>query len=134
EESEETTHPNNTSGQQDNDDQQKDLQSSFSNQNEDTANENRPRTNQSDVATNQAVQTSKPMIRKGPNIKLPSVSLLEEPQVIEPDVDWITDKKKELNDALFYFNVPAEVQDVTEGPSVTRFELSVEKGVKVSRI
>lgn len=65
EESEETTHPNNTSGQQDNDDQQKDLQSSFSNQNEDTANENRPRTNQSDVATNQAVQTSKPMIRKG---------------------------------------------------------------------
>ncbi|HEI5397128.1 TPA: DNA translocase FtsK [Staphylococcus aureus] len=134
EESEETTHQNNTSGQQDNDDQQKDLQLSFSNQNEDTANENRPRTNQPDVATNQAVQTSKPMIRKGPNIKLPSVSLLEEPQVIEPDEDWITDKKKELNDALFYFNVPAEVQDVTEGPSVTRFELSVEKGVKVSRI
>ncbi|MBW3848739.1 DNA translocase FtsK [Staphylococcus aureus] len=134
EESEETTHLNNTSGQQDNDDQQKDLQPSFSNQNEDTANENRPRTNQPDVATNQAVQTSKPMIRKGPNIKLPSVSLLEEPQVIEPDEDWITDKKKELNDALFYFNVPAEVQDVTEGPSVTRFELSVEKGVKVSRI
>ncbi|HDM0253678.1 TPA: DNA translocase FtsK, partial [Staphylococcus aureus] len=122
EESEETTHPNNTSGQQDNDDQQKDLQSSFSNKNEDTANENRPRTNQQDVATNQAVQTSKPMIRKGPNIKLPSVSLLEEPQVIESDEDWITDKKKELNDALFYFNVPAEVQDVTEGPSVTRFE------------
>ncbi len=134
EESQETTHPNNTSGQQDNDDQQKDLQPSFSNQNEDTANENRPRTNQQDVATNQAVQTSKPMIRKGPNIKLPSVSLLEEPQVIESDEDWITDKKKELNDALFYFNVPAEVQDVTEGPSVTRFELSVEKGVKVSRI
>lgn len=134
EESEETRHPNNTSGQQDNDDQPKDLQPSFSNQNEDTAIENSPRTNQSDIATNQTVQTSKPMIRKGPNIKLPSVSLLEEPQVIEPNEDWITDKKKELNDALFYFNVPAEVQDVTEGPSVTRFELSVEKGVKVSRI
>ncbi|CAC8114183.1 SpoIIIE family cell division protein [Staphylococcus aureus] len=134
EESEATTHPNNTSGQQDNDDQQNDLQPSFSNQNEDTANENRTQTNQQDVSTNQTVQTSKPMIRKGPNIKLPSVSLLEEPQVIEPDEDWITDKKKELNDALFYFNVPAEVQDVTEGPSVTRFELSVEKGVKVSRI
>lgn len=134
EESEETTHLNNTSGQQDNDDQQKDLQPSFSNQNEDTANENRPRTNQPDVATNQAVQTSKPMIRKGPNIKLPSVSLLEEPQVIEPDEDWITDKKKELNDALFYFNVPAEVQDVTEGPSVTRFELSVKKELKFQEL
>ena len=73
------------------------------------------------------------MIRKGPNIKLPSVSLLEEPQVIEPDEDWITDKK-ELNDALFYFNVPAEVQDVTEGPSVTRFELSVEKVLKFQEL
>ena len=30
--------------------------------------------------------------------------------------------------------MPAEVKNVTEGPSVTRFELSVEKGVKVSRI
>ncbi|SHB99263.1 DNA translocase FtsK [Staphylococcus aureus] len=134
EESEETTHPNNTSGQQDNDDQQKDLKPSFSNQNEDTANENRTRTNQQDVATNQAVQTSKPMIRKGPNIKLPSVSLLEEPLVIEPDEDWITDKKKELNDALFYFNVPAEVQDVTESPSFKNAEskLTVAMGYRIN--
>ena len=33
-------------------------------------------------------------------------------------------KTKELNDAFYYFNVPAEVQNVTEGPSVTRFELA----------
>lgn len=134
EESEETTHPNNTSGQQDNDDQQKDLQPSFSNQNEDTANENRPRTNQQDVATNQAVQTSKPMIRKGPNIKLPSVSLLEEPQVIESDEDWITDKKKELNDALFYFNVPAEVQDVTEVQVLQDLNYQLKKVLKFQEL
>lgn len=30
--------------------------------------------------------------------------------------------------------MPAEVKNVTVGPSVTRFELAVEKGVKVSRI
>lgn len=41
------------------------------------------------------------MIRKGPNIKLPSVSLLEEPQVIEPDEDWITDKRKNLMTRYF---------------------------------
>lgn len=73
-------------------------------------------------------------IRKGPNIKLPSFDLLEEPEPHEINEEWIEEKKQELNDALYYFNVPAEVKNVTEGPSVTRFELSVEKGVKVSRI
>lgn len=77
---------------------------------------------------------SKPTIRRGPNIKLPSVELLEAPKQHEVDESWIENKKQELNEAFYYFNVPAEVQNVTEGPSVTRFELSVEKGVKVSRI
>lgn len=78
--------------------------------------------------------SGKPTIRRGPNIKLPNLDLLEEPKQHEIDNVWIEDKKQELNDAFYYFNVPAEVQNVTEGPSVTRFELSVEKGVKVSRI
>ncbi|MDO5515811.1 MAG: DNA translocase FtsK, partial [Staphylococcus xylosus] len=77
---------------------------------------------------------NKPTIRRGPNIKLPNVELLEAPKQHEIDESWIEDKKQELNEAFYYFNVPAEVQNVTEGPSVTRFELSVEKGVKVSRI
>lgn len=77
---------------------------------------------------------NKPTIRRGPNIKLPNVELLEAPKQHEVDESWIEDKKQELNEAFYYFNVPAEVQNVTEGPSVTRFELSVEKGVKVSRI
>lgn len=73
-------------------------------------------------------------IRKGPNLKLPSIDLLDTPEIHEIDEEWIEEKKQELNDAFYYFNVPAEVKNVTEGPSVTRFELSVEKGVKVSRI
>ena len=55
---------------------------------------------------------------------------MEEPEPHEKDQDWIDNKKQELNDALYYFNVPAEVKNVTEGPSVTRFELSVEKVLK----
>ena len=77
---------------------------------------------------------SKATIRKGPNIKLPSLELLEDPEIHQIDNSWIEEKKQELNDAFYYFNVPAEVQNVTVGPSVTRFELAVEKGVKVSRI
>ncbi|MDO5374908.1 MAG: DNA translocase FtsK [Staphylococcus rostri] len=73
-------------------------------------------------------------IRRGPMIHLPSLDLLDAPEVHERDEAWIAEKKQELNDAFYYFNVPAEVVNVIEGPSVTRFELSVEKGVKVSRI
>ncbi|ARJ50028.1 DNA translocase FtsK [Staphylococcus lutrae] len=74
------------------------------------------------------------MIRRGPNIKLPSIDLLDAPEQREQDEAWIASKKDELNKAFYYFNVPAEVVNVVEGPSVTRFELSVERGVKVSRI
>lgn len=87
-----------------------------------------------EVDNNENIKVQKPTIRKGPNINLPSMELLESPEPHEVNEEWIDDKKQELNDALYYFNVPAEVQNVTEGPSVTRFELSVEKGVKVSRI
>lgn len=73
-------------------------------------------------------------IRRGPNLKLPSLDLLEVPEEQEQDENWIAEKKEELNNAFYYFNVPAEVVNVVEGPSVTRFELSVERGVKVSRI
>ncbi|QQA49485.1 DNA translocase FtsK [Staphylococcus pseudintermedius] len=73
-------------------------------------------------------------IRRGPNLKLPSLDLLEAPVEQEQDENWIAEKKEELNNAFYYFNVPAEVVNVVEGPSVTRFELSVERGVKVSRI
>ncbi|MCY1604023.1 DNA translocase FtsK [Staphylococcus pettenkoferi] len=95
-------------------------------------------TQQTGVATRQqeasSTQQPKQQIRKGPNLNLPNINLLEEPEAHEIDEAWINEKKEELNDAFYYFNVPAEVQHVTEGPSVTRFELSVEKGVKVSRI
>ncbi|MGD6773233.1 DNA translocase FtsK [Staphylococcus simulans] len=86
------------------------------------------------TAQKEPVQAHHEGIRKGPNLKLPSLGLLDEPEVHEVDQEWIDEKKEELNDAFYYFNVPAEVKNVTEGPSVTRFELSVEKGVKVSRI
>ncbi len=74
------------------------------------------------------------VVRRGPNLNLPSIALLDEPEIQERDEAWISEKKQELNDAFYYFNVPAEVVNVIEGPSVTRFELSVERGVKVSRI
>ncbi|RIL70792.1 DNA translocase FtsK [Staphylococcus devriesei] len=89
---------------------------------------------QQDSGQTSSQTVAKSTIRKGPNIKLPSLDLLEAPEEYDVDETWIDEKKQELNDAFYYFNVPAEVQNVTRGPSVTRFELAVEKGVKVSRI
>lgn len=114
-------------------------------QNIDTLQSSQPTKAPAETINNEHVHGNKPVsaqtsnshqegIRKGPNLKLPSLDLLDEPEVHEVDQEWIDEKKQELNDAFYYFNVPAEVKNVTEGPSVTRFELSVEKGVKVSRI
>ena len=72
--------------------------------------------------------------RKGPKYLLPPVSLLTPADHMERDESWVEEHKAQLDDAFYHFNVPAKVENVVVGPSVTRFELSVEKGVKVSRI
>ncbi|OFO39953.1 DNA translocase FtsK [Staphylococcus sp. HMSC070D05] len=116
-------------------DHQEDETSELSNvQNENTQTISMTLNTQNEEQDDKEQHESKAVIRKGPNIKLPSLELLEDPEIHQIDDTWIEEKKQELNDAFYYFNVPAEVQNVTVGPSVTRFELAVEKGVKVSRI
>ncbi|MCE4956371.1 DNA translocase FtsK [Macrococcus caseolyticus] len=75
-----------------------------------------------------------PTKRIGPKYLLPPVSLLHPEDKQERDASWVDEHKAQLDDAFYHFNVPAKVENVVVGPSVTRFELSVEKGVKVSRI
>ncbi|UBH21708.1 DNA translocase FtsK [Macrococcus armenti] len=77
---------------------------------------------------------AKQIKRKGPKYLLPPVSLLAPADNMERDESWVEEHKAQLDDAFYHFNVPAKVENVVVGPSVTRFELSVEKGVKVSRI
>lgn len=72
--------------------------------------------------------------RIGPKYLLPPVALLNPEVKLEHDATWVEAQKAQLDDAFYHFNVPAKVENVVVGPSVTRFELSVEKGVKVSRI
>jgi len=91
---------------------------------QETENENNTEQNES----NQAVK------RKGPSYVLPPVSILDDVVEEEDNSEWLEEKKKELDEAFYHFNVPAHVVNMIQGPTVTRFELSVEKGVKVSRI
>ena len=62
---------------------------------------------------------------------------------LAPDIKQKTDadlerklkaKAHKLEDALKSFGISAEVVNITHGPSITRFELTLETGTKVSRV
>ncbi|ULT55991.1 DNA translocase FtsK [Neobacillus drentensis] len=65
---------------------------------------------------------------------LPKSNLLSPPVTEILDTDWIDGQKDLLNVTLKNFNVGASVVNVTQGPSVTRFEVQPEPGVKVNKI
>ncbi len=72
------------------------------------------------------------------NYKLPSVSLLSKPK---PKTKSRAEVKRELEDkanrlleTLSSFKVDATIMNITQGPTVTRFELHPGFGIKVSKI
>ncbi|UOE54722.1 DNA translocase FtsK [Bacillus sp. CMF12] len=66
--------------------------------------------------------------------QFPSQTLLTPPVIMEEASDWLYKQEQMLNSTLQNFNVRARVVNVTQGPSVTRFEVQPEPGVKVNKI
>ena len=67
--------------------------------------------------------------------QFPNMSLLDVPPAQkQDDQDWIHEQRELLDVTLENFNVKANVVHVTQGPSVTRFEVHPEPGVKVNKI
>lgn len=64
----------------------------------------------------------------------PDVSLLQSPVKNVEDSQWLEEQQQLLDETLKNFHVKAKVVNVTKGPSVTRFEVQPEMGVKVSKI
>ncbi|WP_019720687.1 DNA translocase FtsK [Heyndrickxia coagulans] len=64
----------------------------------------------------------------------PPLSLLEPPVKQTRDEGWIQAQSYTLDEALENFNVRAKVVNASQGPSVTRFEVQPEPGVKVNKI
>ncbi|MFD1362290.1 DNA translocase FtsK [Lentibacillus salinarum] len=61
--------------------------------------------------------------------------LLDDPEPkTEQDQLWMENERQLLEKTLKHFNVRAKVVNTTQGPSVTRFEVQPELGVKVSKI
>lgn len=69
-----------------------------------------------------------------PYYVFPSMGLLKPPVSQHVNIQWLEEQKQLLNETLKNFNVGARVVNMTQGPSVTRFEVHPEPGVKVNKI
>lgn len=87
-------------------------------------------------ASNESRIKSKPINREDNehSLQVP-LHLLDDPvDVLVGDLEAIEQQKVRLLQALEQFNVKAEIINVMQGPSVTRFEIRPEAGVKVSKV
>lgn len=82
-----------------------------------------------------SVRTGK-VLSQAVNYSFPPVSLLEEVKQKgqKADTEALKLKAKKLEETLKNFNVGAKVIQVIQGPTVTRYELSPDVGVKVNSI
>ncbi|MDF2557107.1 MAG: ftsK [Bacillales bacterium] len=64
----------------------------------------------------------------------PPFEFLQPRAVKKDDNDWMESQADILDETFFHFNVNARVVNCTQGPSVTRFEIQPEPGVKVNKI
>lgn len=74
-----------------------------------------------------------------PNYKLPQIDILHEFSLNTPQLLMVSDDEVQLNahklvETLQSFGVGTRIVNISKGPSVTRYELTPDKGVKVSKI
>jgi len=106
----------------------------FDNQTEDSLKKENEYKNQ-EAAQDIVQEPDKPKQEKV--FTLPPVELLNEPEdrdLKETSVAELEDSAKKLVDTLTSFGVGAKVINISRGPSVTRFEIQPDAGVKVSKI
>lgn len=89
-----------------------------------------------DTSINQTIEPIEETQKKKLNnsFQFPSMSILKPKVHIEEDADWLAEQAAILDETLEQFNVKARVFAYSQGPSVTRFEVQPEPGVKVSKI
>ena len=64
----------------------------------------------------------------------PTLEYLIPPESHVEDTEWLTLQSEKLEESLSHFGIQATVIDAVQGPTVTRFELTVGQGTKVSRV
>ncbi|MGE4549329.1 MAG: DNA translocase FtsK [Intestinibacillus sp.] len=71
-----------------------------------------------------------------PAYAYPPITLLSEPKAVRPGdaKAELAESSQRLLDTLQSFGVDAQIINIVRGPSVTRFELTIQRGIKFSRI
>ena len=65
----------------------------------------------------------------------PPISLLKRPSGASADgTDEMRENSRRLNETLASFHIDAHIINVTRGPSVTRYEVELDKGVRLSKL
>ncbi|MCF7925280.1 MAG: DNA translocase FtsK [Candidatus Izimaplasma sp.] len=76
--------------------------------------------------------TTKPSTKK---YKLPTIDLLQVPKKqVTNNGEWLNKQIDILNQTFEEFNIGATVKKYTKGPTVTRYEIALDKGVNVKKI
>lgn len=73
-------------------------------------------------------------IEEEPYYAFPLLNYLIPPEAQIEDVEWLESQSEKLEEALSHFAVQATVIEAVQGPTVTRFELTVGQGTKVSKV
>ncbi len=94
---------------------------------------------QTPSANAQTVDKSKQTVKTGDNMykhyQIPPVSLLSKPDEEPVDLSVsVESQTNTINETFNEFGIGARVYKHTQGPTVTRYEIAVEKGVKLSKI
>ncbi|WP_225221026.1 DNA translocase FtsK, partial [Bacillus norwichensis] len=80
------------------------------------------------------VEESETSISETVHYTFPDLSLLKPPVFKEENTEWLNEQTSLLDETMENFNVKARVVNASQGPSVTRFEVQPDKGVKVNKI
>ncbi|OCA81871.1 DNA translocase FtsK [Bacillus sp. FJAT-27986] len=90
--------------------------------------------NQKTIAGKEEKPSEQPKKKLNDSYQYPDISILKPRVDIREDADWLAEQAALLDDTLEQFNVKARVHTYSQGPSVTRFEVQPDPGVKVSKI
>jgi len=88
-----------------------------------------------DSATEVAAEIAKGAEQEKPAYIYPPIDLLKLPQGAASDgTAEMKENTRRLNETLASFKIEAHIVNVTRGPSVTRYEVALEKGVRLSKL
>ncbi len=87
-----------------------------------------------EIEVNEIVENGTEKSVGEPQYAFPPLSYLIPPAEQIEDVEWLHSQSEKLEESLSYFSIQANVIDAVQGPTVTRFELTVGHGTKVSKV